>query len=206
MRPLSAAWTDVDGWMDGVHRWQSEVSVAEEPLGGTGVSSYEQINETKSRYWSPPPNVSVSRRNRLCPVRPRSTRINLLLSSTAHLMKDIMAWVGRRTVSRPFWWTDCKPFIMLQERQQRTLCRNNEPWVHIKRLESLKGYSTDVTCRLRHGKYGCGLPSQERLLKIHNTPDSRFYCEKHRSNVFEWRILKAKGPNISASSAKTRLG
>lgn len=36
------------------------------------------------------PNVSVSLKNRLWPVCPQNTRINLFLFSTAHLMKDIM--------------------------------------------------------------------------------------------------------------------
>lgn len=143
--------------MNGVHRWQSGVSMAEEPLGGTRVILYEQINETKSRYWSrwiyPPPNVSVSLKNRPCPVCPRSTRINRFLSSTAHLMKDIMVWVGRTTVSRPFWWADCTPFMTPQEHKQRGSQENDEPWVHIKSLESLKGHATDFICQLSsHGK------------------------------------------------------
>jgi len=37
---------------------------------------------------------SVSLEKRLCPVCPESSRINLIPSSTAHLMKDIMVGVG----------------------------------------------------------------------------------------------------------------
>lgn len=42
---------------------------------------------------------SISMKRRLCPVRPERTRINLSLSTTAHLMKDIMAWVGREMLA-----------------------------------------------------------------------------------------------------------
>lgn len=56
---------------------------------------------------------SISLQKRECPVCLRSSRIYLIASSTAHLMKDIMVWVGWTTVSRPFRWTDSKSFIFL---------------------------------------------------------------------------------------------
>lgn len=56
---------------------------------------------------------SSSLQKRVFPVCLRSSRIYLIPSSTVHLMKDIMVWVGWTTVSRPFRGTDSKSFIFL---------------------------------------------------------------------------------------------
>lgn len=93
------------------------VSMAEDPPSGTRAKLYEQINEAKSCYWfcwiyPPQCQHGASVCSRECaPFAGGAAGYISFPSSTAHLMKDIMVWVGRRTVSRPFWWTGGKSFI-----------------------------------------------------------------------------------------------
>lgn len=133
MRPLRAAlaaqchclqWVK---WIGTICREMNErrPQVTERGQRGGRTSGWDEGEVVWANQWdeklvsilldlSPPMSTrSVSLKKRRCPVCPESSRINLILSSTAHLMKDIMVWVGWTTVSRPFWWIDCKSFIRL---------------------------------------------------------------------------------------------